>query len=116
MSLVETDMFPQDQTRKLYLSYHLNGQYPLEKIKESVDRIEEYLYANQEEFEIRSRLHATTMKQGSRNTLSAILLTDDDEAKLSSQEISKRIMEGLAEDRDRQPEFRLRARGWRRRV
>jgi HAE1 family hydrophobic/amphiphilic exporter-1 len=94
MSLVETDMFPQDQTRKLYLSYHLNGQYPLEKIKESVDRIEEFLYANQEEFEIRT-VYTYYDETGSANTLSAILLTDDDEAKLSSQEISKRIMEGL---------------------
>jgi len=94
LSLVETDMFPQDQTRKLYLHYHLNGQYPLEKIKESVDRVEEYLYANQEEFEIRA-VYTYYDEQGSANTLSAILLTDDDEARLSSQEISKRIMEGL---------------------
>jgi HAE1 family hydrophobic/amphiphilic exporter-1 len=94
LSLVETDMFPQDQTRQLYLRYHLNGQYPLEKIKESVDRIEEFLYANQEEFEIRA-VYTYYDEQGSANTLSAILLTDDDQAKLSSQEISKRIMEGL---------------------
>jgi len=94
LSLVETDMFPQDQTRKLYLHYHLNGQYPLEKIKESVDRIEEYLYANQEEFEIRA-VYTYYDEQGSANTLSAILLTDDNEARLSSQEISKRIMENL---------------------
>lgn len=94
LSLVETDMFPQDQTRKLYLHYHLNGQYPLEKIKESVDRIEAYLYANQEEFEIRT-VYTYYDEQGSPNTLSAILLTEDDEARLSSQEISKRIMEGL---------------------
>jgi HAE1 family hydrophobic/amphiphilic exporter-1 len=94
MTLVKTDMFPQDETRKLYLSYHLNGQYPLEKIKESVDRIEEYLYAHQEEFEI-STVYSYYDEQGSNNTLSAILLTDDDEAKLSSQEIAKLIMEGL---------------------
>ena len=104
MSLVETDMFPQDQTRKLYLSYHLNGQYPLEKIKESVDRIEEYLYANQEEFEIRT-VYTYYDEAGSANTLSAILLTDDDDAKLSSQEISKRIMEGLPKIAIGRPSF-----------
>jgi HAE1 family hydrophobic/amphiphilic exporter-1 len=94
MTLVKTDMFPQDETRRLYLSYHLNGQYPLEKIKESVDRIEEYLYAHQEEFEIRT-VYTYYDEQGSDNTLSAILLTEDEESKLSSQEIAKRIMEGL---------------------
>ncbi|MCW8873620.1 MAG: efflux RND transporter permease subunit [Xanthomonadales bacterium] len=104
MSLVETDMFPQDQTRKLYLSYHLNGQYPLEKIKESVDRIEEYLYAHQEEFEIRT-VYTYYDEQGSANTLSAILLTDDDQARLSSEEISKRIMEGLPKIAIGRPSF-----------
>jgi HAE1 family hydrophobic/amphiphilic exporter-1 len=104
MSLVDTDMFPQDQTRKLYLSYHLNGQYPLEKIKESVDRIEEYLYANQEAFEIRA-VYTYYDEQGSANTLSAILLTDDDEAVLSSQEISRRILEGLPKIAIGRPSF-----------
>jgi len=104
LSLVETDMFPQDQTRKLWLHYHLNGQYPLEKIKESVDRIEEYLYANQEEFEIRA-VYTYYDEQGSANTLSSILLTEDDEARLSSQEISKRIMEGLPKIAIGRPSF-----------
>ena len=104
MSLVETDMFPQDQTRKLYLSYHLNGRYPLAKIKESVDRIEEYLYAHQEEFEIRT-VYTYYDEEGSRNTLSAILLTDDDQAKLSSEEISRRIMEGLPKIAIGRPSF-----------
>jgi HAE1 family hydrophobic/amphiphilic exporter-1 len=104
MSQVETDMFPQDQTRKLYLSYNLNGQYPLEKIKESIDRVEDYLYANQEAFEIRA-VYTYYDEQGSRNTLSAILLTDDDEAVLSSQEISRRIMEGLPKIAIGRPSF-----------
>lgn len=94
MSLVNTDMFPMNQTRQLYLSYHLDGHYPLEKIKESVDRIENYLYDNQEEFEIRA-VYTYYDETGSSNTLSAILLTEDEDSKLSSEEISKRILEGL---------------------
>ncbi|NNK37278.1 MAG: efflux RND transporter permease subunit, partial [Xanthomonadales bacterium] len=77
MTLVETDMFPQDETRRLFLRYHLDGHYPLAKIKESVDRIEEYLYANQERFEIRA-VYTYYDEQG--NATSSILLTDDDEA------------------------------------
>ncbi|MGD8578929.1 MAG: efflux RND transporter permease subunit [Lysobacterales bacterium] len=94
ISLVNTDMFPQAQTRKLFLHYHLDGKYPLEKIKESVDRIENYLYENQEEFEIRA-VYTYYDEDGSNNSVSTILLTDDDQAKLSAQEISKRILEGL---------------------
>ena len=104
MSIVETDMFPMNQTRKLYLSYHLDGHYPLEKIKESVDRIEDYLYANQEEFEIRA-VYTYYDETGTSNTLSAILLNEDDEAILSSEKISKRIMEGLPKIAIGKPSF-----------
>jgi HAE1 family hydrophobic/amphiphilic exporter-1 len=93
MSIVETDMFPQDQTRKLYMPYHLDGNYPLAKLKESVDRIEEYLYANQERFEIRAVY--TYYSEQSEGTASLILLTDDENSKRSSEEISADIMEGL---------------------
>ena len=92
MMLVETDMFPMDQTRRVFLQYHLDGNYPLAKIKESVDRIEDYLYANREAFDIRE-VYSYYDEQGTAN--SVILLTEDDEAKLPAQEITRRILEGL---------------------
>jgi HAE1 family hydrophobic/amphiphilic exporter-1 len=102
MSLVETDMFPMDQTRRLILNYHLDGNYPLEKIRESVDRIEDYLYANQEAFEIRE-VYTYYDENGTAN--SVILLTDDDEAALSSREITRRILEGLPKIAIGRPNF-----------
>ncbi len=104
MSLVKTDMFPMNQTRQLYLSYHLDGHYPLEKIKESVDRIEEYLYDNQEAFNIRA-VYTYYDETGASNTISSILLTEDSEATLSSEEISKKIMEGLPKIAIGRPSF-----------
>ena len=104
MSIVKTDMFPMNQTRQLYLSYHLDGHYPLEKIKESVDRIEDYLYAHQEEFEIRA-VYTYYDETGTANTLSAILLTEDDNSRLSSEEISERIMDGLPKIAIGRPSF-----------
>jgi HAE1 family hydrophobic/amphiphilic exporter-1 len=92
MTLVETDMFPQGQTRKIYMSYHLDNHYPLEKIKESVDRIENYLYGNQEKFEIRA-VYTYYSEEG--DAASLILLTDDEHAIRSSQDISREIMEGM---------------------
>ncbi len=103
MTLVETDMFPQNQSRRLYMPYHLDGSYPLAKIKESVDRIEEYLYANQERFEIRAVY--TYYSEQSEGTGSVILLTDDKDSKRSSQEISKEIMEGLPKIAIGRPSF-----------
>ena len=103
MSVVETDMFPQDQTRRLYLNYHIDGHYPLAKLKESVDRIEEYLYANQERFEIRAVY--TYYSEQADNTASSILLTDDENSKRSSEEISAEILEGLPKIAVGRPNF-----------
>ena len=84
MSLVETDMFPQNQTRQLYMPYHLDGNYSLEKLKESVDRIENYLYENQERFEIRAVY--TYYSEKAEGTASVILLKDDKESKRSAED------------------------------
>jgi len=102
MSMVETDMFPQDQTRQLYLNYYLDGSYPLAKIKESVDRIEDYLYGNQELFEIRA---VYTYYSEAGEAISVILLEDDDKATRSAQDISKDIKDGLPKIAIGQPEF-----------
>jgi len=102
MMLVETDMFPMDQTRRVFLQYHLDGNYPLAKVKESVDRIEDYLYANREAFDIRE-VYSYYDEQGTAN--SVILLTEDDEAKLPAQEITRRILEGLPKIAIGRPSF-----------
>ncbi|MGA9572357.1 MAG: efflux RND transporter permease subunit, partial [Lysobacterales bacterium] len=103
MSVVETDMFPRNQTRKLYLNYHVDGHYPLAKLKESVDRIEEYLYANQEKFEIRAVY--TYYSEEENNTASSILLTDDKHSERSAEEISADILAGLPKIAIGRPSF-----------
>jgi len=108
MTLVETDMFPQNDTREMHLSYHLDGHYPLAKIKESVDRIEEYLYSNQERFEIRA---VYTYYSEQAEAMSTILLTDDSHSTRSSQEISSDIMEGLPKIAIGRPSFEFQRAG-----
>jgi HAE1 family hydrophobic/amphiphilic exporter-1 len=103
IAIVETDMFPQNQTRQLYLPYHLDGSYSLEKLKESVDRIENYLYENQERFEIRAVY--TYYSEKSEGTASVILLKDDKESKRSAEEISKDILDGLPKIAIGRPSF-----------
>ena len=102
ISIVETDMFPQDQTRRLYLNFNLNGNYPLAKIKQSVDRIEDFLYGNQEWFEIRA---VCTYYNEQGEAISVILLKDDDEATRSVHEISTDIMDGLPKIAIGEPAF-----------
>ncbi len=54
MMMVKKDMFPEQEDRRLFLEYNLNGNYTLDKVEAAVDKVEEYLYAGQEQFEIKS--------------------------------------------------------------
>lgn len=102
IAVVETDMFPASQTRSLFLRFNLDSQYPLPKIKESVDRIEDFLYANKERFEIRA-VYTYYDEQGTAQ--SSILLTEDDEAIRSSVEISAEIEKELPKIAIGRPSF-----------
>jgi HAE1 family hydrophobic/amphiphilic exporter-1 len=83
LNLVKFDMFPQDVGRRLFMPYHVEGQHSLERIEQSVDKIEEYLYSHQEEFNIRSIY--SYYDQGRAE--STILLTNKDDATLSTKEV-----------------------------
>lgn len=101
-SIVETDMFPQNLTRTLFMNYHLDGNYPLDQVKKSVDTIENYLYENKERFEIKT-VYSFYNEEGEAQA--SVMLTDDDEAIRSSQEISKDIMDGMPKIAIGQPDF-----------
>jgi len=92
LSFVEQDMFPETQDRQLFLRYNLDTQYPLNVIKPAVDKIEDYLYGNQEKFEIKA-VYSYYDENGTAQ--STVLLTDDAEAIKSSPEIKEMIMENL---------------------
>ncbi|MFQ6102814.1 MAG: efflux RND transporter permease subunit [Candidatus Glassbacteria bacterium] len=91
VSFVEKDMFDEPSDRRLRLHYHINGHYTLEKVEEAVDIYENYLFANQEEFEIES---VYSYYQGNYAS-STILLKKGDEAKKSMDEIREAIRENL---------------------
>ena len=91
LQLVKFDMFPQDVGRRLFMPYHIEGQHSLERIEATVDTIEEYLYSRQEEFNIRS-VYSYYDQERAESTL---LLTDEDEATLSTREIIERIEKDL---------------------
>jgi len=87
LQLVKFDAFPQESGRRLFMPYHIDGQHPLERIEATVDTIEEYLFSRQEEFNIRSIYSYYDLVRAQ----STILLTDEDDATLSTKEIIKRI-------------------------
>jgi hydrophobic/amphiphilic exporter-1 (mainly G- bacteria), HAE1 family len=52
LGVVKNDMFPQEGSQRLFLDYHMNSSYPLDTVRESVDRIEDYLMAHKDELEV----------------------------------------------------------------
>ncbi len=102
LSVVEQDMFPETMDRDLFLRYNLDGKYPLERIRPAVDKIEDYLYANQERFEIR-KVYTYYDEDGTAQ--SSILLTEDKDAIKSSTEIKEMILEGLPKIAIGRPSF-----------
>ena len=88
--LVEQDFFPNDNTeREIPLYFHLNDTYTLERVEETVDRVEAYLFAHKEALEIESVYSYFTPDHAQ----STILLTDDGEK--SVEELKDVIREGL---------------------
>lgn len=101
LSFMSVDMFPRVEERQLYLQYNLNASYTLETVKESVDRIEEYLYNNQEKFEIES----VYTYYEPENATSTINLVPDDEAVKSVTQIKEEIEKDLPKIAIGQPGF-----------
>jgi HAE1 family hydrophobic/amphiphilic exporter-1 len=87
LNLVKFDAFPQDVGRRLYMPYHIEGQHSLKRVENVVNTIEDYLYARQDEFNIRS-VYSYYQQDYAEST---ILLTEDGEATLSTKEIIEKI-------------------------
>jgi HAE1 family hydrophobic/amphiphilic exporter-1 len=107
LGLVKFDMFPQDVGRRLFMPYHVEGEYPVERVEQAVDTIEEYLFSRQEEFNIRSIY--SYFEQGRAE--STILLTDEEDATLSTKEIIERIEKDLPEIAIGDPSFQFEQQG-----
>ena len=91
LELIKFDAFPQDSGRRLYMPMHIEGQHPLERVEAAVTKIEDYLFENQEEFDIRSVYSYYEAGQAS----ATILLTEEDDATLSTTEIIEKIEANL---------------------
>ena len=91
LQLVKFDAFPQDSSRRLYMDYYIEGQHPLERVEAAVNTIEDYLFANQEAFDISSVY--SYYEKGEAVTV--ILLTDEEEAAVSTKIVMERIKESM---------------------
>jgi HAE1 family hydrophobic/amphiphilic exporter-1 len=92
LQMVKFDAFPQDTGRRLYMPYHIEGQHPVDRVEQAVDTVEAYLYENQQELDIRSVY--SYYDQGRAE--SVILLTDEEDATISTTEVIERTPPGFS--------------------
>ncbi len=92
MRLVKFDMFPAGEGSTLRLRYDLTGLYRLDELKKSIAKIEEYLLAHKQEFDIKS-VYSYANERG--DAMTNIILVDAKQMKRSSTEIMEDIRKDL---------------------
>ena len=89
--LVKMELFPEENSKRLLLRYNINDVYALEKVEAAVDRVEEYLYANQDRFEFESVYSYYSIGRAE----STIILRDPSEGRTrTASQIKELIREG----------------------
>ena len=88
MTMTNKDMFPIGETRSVRLQYELNGIYRLDEMRKGVEQIETFLMANKERFDIKS-VYSYFDERG--NAMTALVLTDDEQATKASTLIMEEI-------------------------
>ena len=89
---VKSEAFQEDESRSLFMRFNLDGDYPLDVVRKSVDKVEDYLYKNQDEFQIRA-VYSYFDENGTAQ--SSILLREDGDGLVAASQIKKKIRAGL---------------------
>lgn len=101
MAQVTSDNNSNEDGTRLFMRYHVEGQFPLEQVEAMVNRLEDYLYQHQDEFYIES---VYSYYSGERAS-STLLLKDSRDISIS--QLKERIRKDLPQFANANPEF-----GW----
>ncbi|VAW33129.1 RND multidrug efflux transporter; Acriflavin resistance protein [hydrothermal vent metagenome] len=103
MFVKDEEGFQDSVSRDFWMPYHVDGSFTLDRLKKDVDKIENYLYANQDKFNIRT-VYSYYEEDGFVGT--KIYLVDEDKASKSIVAIKKEIMENMPKITIGKPNFR----------
>lgn len=104
--MTEDDGTGQSVKRSFWMPYHINDAYSLERLKEDVDTVEDYLYANKSKFDIDS---VYTYYEENGWAGSMITLVPAELATKPVSQIKKEIIEGMPKIATGEPAFRWRS-------
>jgi len=107
MKFVKFDTFPQEAGRRLMITYNIDGSYPVERVEQAVNQVEEYLFANQEEFDLRSVYSYFDPGRAQ----SVLLLAPEEETRVATGEVIRRVEAEMPEIVIGKPSFDLEQQG-----
>ncbi|MCX7054177.1 MAG: efflux RND transporter permease subunit [Proteobacteria bacterium] len=93
LKLTKVDPFPQEASRVLMINYHLEGSHPMQRVEQSVRRVEAYLAANKDKFDIDTFYSYWQNDQASTR----LYLTSKDDAKVPAQKVMDLVMKDMPE-------------------
>jgi HAE1 family hydrophobic/amphiphilic exporter-1 len=103
LKLAKVDPFPQEASRTLMLVYHLEGSHPMQEVEKAVNRVEAYLKANKQQFDLET--YYTFWLNDEANT--RLYLKPRDQATLPAQEVMRRVMKDMPEIIIGKPSFQF---------
>jgi HAE1 family hydrophobic/amphiphilic exporter-1 len=103
LKLAKVDPFPQEASRTLMLVYHVNGSYPMDRVEQAVQRVEAYIEANKDEFDVDTYYSFWVSDQASTR----LYLKPKEEATVPAAEVMKRVMENMPEIIIGKPSFQF---------
>jgi hydrophobic/amphiphilic exporter-1 (mainly G- bacteria), HAE1 family len=103
LKLAKVDPFPQEASRTVFLAYHLNGSYPMERVEQAVNRIEAYIESNKEQFDVDTYYSVWLADEA----YTRLYLKPKEDATVPAAEVMRRISEGLPEIIIGKPSFKF---------
>jgi HAE1 family hydrophobic/amphiphilic exporter-1 len=103
LKLAKVDPFPQEASRLLGLSYHLNGSYPMDRVEEAVKRIEAYVEQNKERFDVETYYSWWVAD----NAYTRLYLKPKEEATVAAAEVMRQFTEEMPEIIIGKPSFQF---------
>jgi HAE1 family hydrophobic/amphiphilic exporter-1 len=103
LKLAKVDPFPQEASRTVFLAYHLNGSYPMDRVEQAVNRIEAYIETNKEQFDVDTYYSVWLADEA----YTRLYLKPKEEASVPAAEVMRRISEGLPEIIIGKPSFQF---------
>ncbi len=91
--ITKVDPFPQEASRTLMINYHIEGSYPMERVEQAVHRVEAYIAANQERFDVDTYYSYWVNDEASTR----LYLTPKEDAQVAPEEVMRLVLEGMPE-------------------